>query len=128
MAKVLGIGGVFFKSSDPAALSRWYREHLGVDVQPWGGAQFLFARRDKADRGGDAEHEGALRRRPLPAQRLDLAEVRKSPPALRKHLLGKILDVLLGNRDRDRDVVRRRDRDVHADEQLERAERDRRRA
>ena len=47
MAKVLGIGGVFFKSSDPAALSRWYRERLGVDVQPWGGAQFLFDRRDK---------------------------------------------------------------------------------
>src|SRR5207248_1628609 len=47
MAKVLGIGGVFFKSGDPAALSRWYREHLGVDVQPWGGAQFLFDRRDK---------------------------------------------------------------------------------
>lgn len=27
---VLGIGGLFFRASDPDALSRWYREHLGV--------------------------------------------------------------------------------------------------
>lgn len=27
---VLGIGGLFFRSSDPDALSAWYREHLGV--------------------------------------------------------------------------------------------------
>jgi len=27
---VLGIGGFFFRASDPDALSAWYREHLGV--------------------------------------------------------------------------------------------------
>lgn len=27
---VLGIGGIFFRSEDPAALNTWYREHLGV--------------------------------------------------------------------------------------------------
>lgn len=27
---VLGIGGIFFRSSDPEGLSSWYREHLGV--------------------------------------------------------------------------------------------------
>ena len=27
---VLGIGGLFFRSEDPDALSTWYREHLGV--------------------------------------------------------------------------------------------------
>ena len=31
-ARVTGIGGVFFKSRDPAALAAWYREHLGVPV------------------------------------------------------------------------------------------------
>lgn len=31
MEKVTGIGGVFFRSDDPATLSAWYREHLGVD-------------------------------------------------------------------------------------------------
>lgn len=43
MARVTGIGGIFFKASDPKALAAWYREHLGVDVQPWGGAQFSWA-------------------------------------------------------------------------------------
>lgn len=32
MELVLGIGGVFFKASDPQALAAWYREHLGVPV------------------------------------------------------------------------------------------------
>lgn len=27
---VLGIGGLFFRSREPDALSAWYREHLGV--------------------------------------------------------------------------------------------------
>jgi catechol 2,3-dioxygenase-like lactoylglutathione lyase family enzyme len=27
---VLGVGGIFFRSSDPDALAAWYREHLGV--------------------------------------------------------------------------------------------------
>lgn len=27
---VLGIGGLFFRSGDPDALSAWYREHLGI--------------------------------------------------------------------------------------------------
>lgn len=47
MAKVLGVGGVFFKSQDPKALGGWYRDHLGVEVESWGGASFLFNRRDR---------------------------------------------------------------------------------
>ena len=34
MEKVLGIGGLFFKSKDPQALARWYLEHLGIDMAP----------------------------------------------------------------------------------------------
>jgi predicted enzyme related to lactoylglutathione lyase len=30
MAKALGIGGVFLKARDPAALSAWYAEKLGI--------------------------------------------------------------------------------------------------
>jgi predicted enzyme related to lactoylglutathione lyase len=30
MAKVLGVGGIFFKSKDPKALLAWYQEHLGM--------------------------------------------------------------------------------------------------
>lgn len=32
MEKVLGIGGVFFRARDPEALSRWYTDHLGIDI------------------------------------------------------------------------------------------------
>jgi len=31
---VTGIGGLFFRSKDPAALSQWYQEHLGIDLVP----------------------------------------------------------------------------------------------
>jgi predicted enzyme related to lactoylglutathione lyase len=40
MRRVTGIGGVFFKSRDPQVLREWYRKHLGIDVQSWGGASF----------------------------------------------------------------------------------------
>lgn len=42
MARVTGIGGVFFKAQDPAALGAWYSEHLGLDVQDWGGVAFRW--------------------------------------------------------------------------------------
>lgn len=42
MEKVTGIGGVFFRSADPAPLAKWYNDHLGVtpvppdyDTEPW---------------------------------------------------------------------------------------------
>jgi len=34
MEKVLGMGGVFFKARDPQTLAEWYRENLGVPVEP----------------------------------------------------------------------------------------------
>jgi predicted enzyme related to lactoylglutathione lyase len=40
MKRVTGIGGIFFNASDPAALRSWYKAHLGIDVQDWGGAAF----------------------------------------------------------------------------------------
>ncbi|WP_266171488.1 VOC family protein [Dyella subtropica] len=40
MAKVIGLGGIFFKSRDPAGLAAWYAEHLGLPVEKWGGARF----------------------------------------------------------------------------------------
>ncbi|MEH0416274.1 VOC family protein [Streptomyces sp. B21-083] len=32
MERVLGIGGYFMRAADPAALSSWYRDCLGVDT------------------------------------------------------------------------------------------------
>ena len=40
MARVLGIGGVFFKSKDPGALTSWYRDVLGIGLEDWGGIVF----------------------------------------------------------------------------------------
>lgn len=31
MAKVTGIGGLFFRARDPRALAQWYETHLGID-------------------------------------------------------------------------------------------------
>jgi predicted enzyme related to lactoylglutathione lyase len=39
MAKITGVGGVFFKSKgDNAALAAWYRKHLGMALEDFGGA------------------------------------------------------------------------------------------
>ncbi|NUR63350.1 MAG: VOC family protein [Catenulispora sp.] len=32
MERVLGIGGYFLRAADPAALSAWYRDSLGLDL------------------------------------------------------------------------------------------------
>src|SRR6266498_3154524 len=40
MAKVLGVGGVFFKSPDPKRLYDWYAKWLGMEFEDWGIAYF----------------------------------------------------------------------------------------
>ena len=40
MKKVTGIGGVFFKCKDPKKMTEWYRNHLGLNTNPYGGATF----------------------------------------------------------------------------------------
>lgn len=42
MKRVTGIGGIFFHAKDPVALRAWYQQHLGIDVQEWGGAAFTW--------------------------------------------------------------------------------------
>src|SRR4030095_9275966 len=43
MNRVTGIGGIFFKAKDAPALQAWYKRHLGIDVQEWGGAAFNWS-------------------------------------------------------------------------------------
>lgn len=52
MRRVTGIGGIFFKAADAAALRAWYARHLGIDVQAWGGAAFSWADATGAPAGG----------------------------------------------------------------------------
>ena len=52
MARITGIGGVFFKSRrDNAALAKWYQQHLGMELADFGGAVLRWPD-DKADDGG----------------------------------------------------------------------------
>ena len=50
--RVTGIGGVFFKSDDPAALSSWYRTHLGIASEDWGGFAFQWQEKGRPNETG----------------------------------------------------------------------------
>lgn len=43
MAKVLGLGGLFFKSADAETTRAWYARVLGIEPTEWGGAFFPAA-------------------------------------------------------------------------------------
>ncbi len=47
MARVTGIGGIFFKSQDPERLRRWYWDQLGIPMDEEGGWSFHW--RDEED-------------------------------------------------------------------------------
>ena len=38
LGHVTGVGGIFVTSRDPKALAAWYRDVLGIRLEPWGGA------------------------------------------------------------------------------------------
>jgi len=42
MARITGVGGIFFKARDPKALSAWYRDVLGLAIEDWGGAMLAY--------------------------------------------------------------------------------------
>ncbi len=46
MKKVTGIGGIFFKCSDPEKIREWYKTHLGLNTNPYGAT---FEWREDAD-------------------------------------------------------------------------------
>jgi catechol 2,3-dioxygenase-like lactoylglutathione lyase family enzyme len=51
MARVTGIGGVFFKAKDPEKLTAWYRDHLGLALEEWGGAVLKWPEDTAEDKG-----------------------------------------------------------------------------
>src|SRR3954453_1620437 len=60
MAKVTGIGGVFFKSTgDRKALAQWYSDHLGISLEPWGGGIIKWPDDSQVDRGMTVWHTAA---------------------------------------------------------------------
>ena len=52
MAKVTGIGGVFFKArSDAKALASWYQKNLGMTLEDFGGAVLQWEQDTAEDEG-----------------------------------------------------------------------------
>lgn len=47
VARVTGIGGVFFRARDPQRLRAWYAEHLGVQLKDFGGVVFQASEGDE---------------------------------------------------------------------------------
>lgn len=59
MAKVTGIGGVFFLANDDNdKLAGWYQEHLGISLQEWGGGVLEWENDHAEDGGVTAWHVG----------------------------------------------------------------------
>jgi catechol 2,3-dioxygenase-like lactoylglutathione lyase family enzyme len=52
--RVTGIGGIFFKAKSPEALAKWYRDHLGMNVEKWGGVTFRWAQDNPTGAGTTA--------------------------------------------------------------------------
>ena len=52
MKRVTGIGGIFFKAKDAPALQAWYKRHLAIDVQAWGGTAFSWVDSEGKPSGG----------------------------------------------------------------------------
>jgi catechol 2,3-dioxygenase-like lactoylglutathione lyase family enzyme len=42
MAKITGVGGIFFRSKDPKALAAWYRDVLGFEIESYGAALLRY--------------------------------------------------------------------------------------
>ena len=60
MARVTGVGGIFFKSkADSATLAAWYQKHLGMPLEPFGGAILRWPDDKAEDRGLTVWHVAA---------------------------------------------------------------------
>ena len=52
MQRVTGIGGIFIKARDPEQMKDWYRRHLGIDIQSWGGTSFRWQTPERPEPDG----------------------------------------------------------------------------
>ncbi len=52
MQRVTGIGGIFIKARDPERMKDWYRRHLSIDIQSWGGTSFRWQTPERPEPDG----------------------------------------------------------------------------
>ena len=50
MKRVTGIGGIFFKCEDTAKQKSWYQNHLGMEMNDWGGSIFWWRDNDQPEK------------------------------------------------------------------------------
>ncbi|MBL1214556.1 MAG: VOC family protein [Ignavibacteriae bacterium] len=48
--RVTGIGGIFFKSKNRESLLDWYKTHLGLNIESWGGSVFKWRDQENPDK------------------------------------------------------------------------------
>lgn len=53
MKRVIGLGGIMFKSKDPKTLIEWYKKHLGLAIEDYGGTIFMW---DDATKPGESRY------------------------------------------------------------------------
>ncbi len=51
MKRVTGIGGIFFKSKDPAKINEWYKTHLGLNTSEYGVSFEWIEKSDPSETG-----------------------------------------------------------------------------
>src|SRR5262245_51099330 len=52
LVRVTGLGGMFFKAGDPTKLVAWYRKHLGIQFDAYGGWSFEWREKRRPQRIG----------------------------------------------------------------------------
>jgi predicted enzyme related to lactoylglutathione lyase len=48
--RVTGIGGIFFKSKNRDSLLDWYKTHLGLNIESWGGSVFKWRDQENSNK------------------------------------------------------------------------------
>jgi predicted enzyme related to lactoylglutathione lyase len=49
--KVTGVGGIFFKCKNPAEMRKWYSDHLGLNINPYGAVFEWYQGADSTRKG-----------------------------------------------------------------------------
>ena len=52
MKRVTGIGGIFFRAKHIDELRKWYEQHLGIQVEDYGGHTFWRRQKEQSERTG----------------------------------------------------------------------------
>jgi predicted enzyme related to lactoylglutathione lyase len=52
MKRVTGIGGIFFRAKNIDEMRKWYEQHLGIQIEDYGGHTFRWRQKEQPERTG----------------------------------------------------------------------------